>query len=344
MEAKGDVGYGGSSVVGRRGALQRLASLRLTLWLFVLFALAIGGYFVTGRRQEWWIAVPLLLFALNLLAAIVVQPRFRHQPPLLTFHIALLVLVVLVALGRLSYLNGELEVTSGSAFNGQLSRYRAGPLHPWRVDEMAFVLERFSIDYDAGGYRGATRCVVSWPGKDGEVVRGVVGDHYPLLQAGYRLYTTHNKGFAALFAWQPQVGEGGPLGSIHFPPYPAREFAQAQRWSPPGTGRELWMQLQFDEVIIDPVEPSQFRAPQEHRLVVRDGGRRHVLRPGETLQLPEGRLHYRGLTTWMGFRVSSDWTLPWLLAAGLLAALAMGWHYWKKFAARPWLADNDLGE
>jgi len=37
----------------------------------------------------------------------------------------------------------------------------------------------------------------------------------------------------------------------------------------------------------------------------------------------------------MGYRVAYDPTLPWLLAAALLSALSLGWHYLRKFGAAP---------
>jgi len=326
------------------GPLQRLASLKFTLGLFALFLLCIGLYLVGGRRHDVLIALPLLLFTLNLAAAVLVQPGFRAQAGLLAFHLALMVLVLLVAIGRLSYLTGELELTRGQTFAGELTRHQAGVFHPWRLDMVKFRLEGFTIDYGPGMVRDVTRCTLSWRDGRGEWRQGVVGDHRPFVQAGYRFYTTHNKGFAALFDWQLADGPRGMTGSVHFPPYPAREFSQAQQWSPTGSDRALWMQLQFDETILDPAGHSQFHLPAEHLLVVRDGERRYELRPGETLELPEGRLHYRGLSSWMGFHVTSDWTRPWLLAAGLLAVLSLGWHYWLKFSARPWLAAQGVGE
>ena len=42
---------------------------------------------------------------------------------------------------------------------------------------------------------------------------------------------------------------------------------------------------------------------------------------------PGGRLVYEGLRTCMGYRVAYDPSLPWLLAASLLAAIALAWHY-----------------
>ena len=66
---------------------------------------------------------------------------------------------------------------------------------------------------------------------------------------------------------------------------------------------------------------------------------RYELHPGQSLDLAGGRLTYKELRTWMGYTVFYDWTLPWLFAAGLIAVLSLGWHYWRKFATRPWLEE-----
>ena len=66
-------------------------------------------------------------------------------------------------------------------------------------------------------------------------------------------------------------------------------------------------------------------------LVVRIEGQRVALQPGEAWQIAGGTLVYDGLRSWMGYRVAYDPTLPWLLAASLLAALALGLHYVQKF-------------
>jgi cytochrome c biogenesis protein len=163
----------------------------------------------------------------------------------------------------------------------------------------------------------------------------VIGDHTPLVLEGYRFYTSPNKGFAPAFLWQ-RHGHEPLLGTVNLPSYPLRQFEQAMEWQPPGSAAKVWVMLQFDETILDPDKPSHFRLPKNHRLVVRVGQARHELRPGEGLDLPGGRLVYQGLRSWMGYQVFYDWTTPWLLAACFLAAASLGWHYWRKFAARPW--------
>ena len=73
--------------------------------------------------------------------------------------------------------------------------------------------------------------------------------------------------------------------------------------------------------------------------MLRIDAQRFELAPGERVALTGGTLVYEGLRSWMGYRVTHDWTLPWLLAAALLAALALAWHYTQRFflaaGARP---------
>lgn len=315
--------------------LARAGSLQVTLWLIVMLALVVLAVYLLSALASGWVAFPLLLLGINLLAAILSNTKFRQQLPLLSFHLALLALLVLVALSQLSSLKGTAEVTEGEPFSGELTSHRAGPLHHWRLDQVEFLLQGFTIHYAAGLLREETVCTVRWRDQHGEIHQGRIGDHQPLVLAGYRFYTSHNKGFALTFGWWPNNGVE-QRGSIHLPAYPAHEFSQAQEWIIPGTTHRLWAQLQFDEVILDAGKPSVFHPPVEHLVIIRGGDQRHELRPGDTLMFDEGRLVYMGLRSWMGFTVSSDWTLPWLLAASLAAVLSIAWYYWERIRRQPW--------
>jgi len=324
--------------------LRQLASPKLTLALFVLFAAGVLGAHFGRLPQTWTLAVPLLLFALNLLAAIVVNSVFRRRIPLLVFHLALLALIVLVAVSRLTYLRGHVELTDGETFRGRISGVESGPLHPWHLDREAFTQGGFTINYDSGIQRDRTRSRVEWIDSQGRRHVGVIGDQHPLVLGGYRFYTTYNKGFAPTFTWYPVSGGPPRRGSIHLPSYPENEYRQALQWTLPGTHVALWTELQIDERILNPKRPSWFRVPTHYRLIVRLKGARYVLKPGDHIDLPGGRLVYDGLRTWMGYQVFYDWTTPWLLAACLVAMLSLAWHYGSRFAARPWLADGDDSE
>jgi len=307
-------------------------SLRTTLAAMALLAAV-----VLVRPGAWPLAVAIGLLAANLLAALVVHPKLRRQLPLLVAHLALLALVALVAIGRLTALDGRFELTQGVAFDGRLLDRASGPLYDEALARLAFRHEGFEIEYAPGRNRGPTRNRVVWHDADGREQRSVIGDHRPLVLEGHRFYTSPNKGFAPLLRWVPERGEP-VLGAVHLPSFPLLELQQSREWSLPGAdgkGRAVWVMLQFDDKLIDPATAARFRLPDDHRLVVRVGDARHVLAPGESMVLPGGTLAYQGLSTWMGYRVTYDPTLPWLLTASLLSALAFGWHYVLKFRAAP---------
>ena len=315
------------------------ASLRLTpLWMVLLGISSVSVYKFNDSAAPW-LAVPLLLLAGNLIAAVATNRIFRLQLPLLVFHLALIALVMLAAMGRLSYLNGNTEVTEGAAFEG-LKNMDAGPLHWGRLEQLHFVNDGFVINYMAGPILDRNRSRVRWQGSDGRERVGEIEANHPLVLFGYRIYPTSNKGFAPLFVWQAK-GIQPLLAAVHLPSYPANAATQAQTWRPAGSQTDLWVMLQVDENLIPPDRPSKFRLPDNRTLVLRREDTRYELQPGDKIVLPDGTLEYRELRTWMGYRVFYDWTIPWMLAACGVAILSMGWHFWGKFASRPWNGDAE---
>lgn len=320
--------------------LSHLASLRLTVALLGVFALGILIVMRLGLPFATLVAVCLSALALNLIATLLTRPSFRRRLPLLLFHLALLAILVLVALGRLVYLKGQAEVLEGEAFDGQLVRADAGIWHPWGLDKLSFVNHGFTVAYAPGLKRLETRNRVTWQEADGSEASAVIGDDKPLVLEGYRFYTTWNKGFALVFEWHPH-GQEAMLGSVHLPSYPLNALKQAQQWQLPGLPEPVWAMLQFEENLIPEDRESAFRLPDDYRVVVRYGEQRWEIAPGSemTIDLPGGQLRYAGLRTWMGYAVTWDATLPWLLGASALAALALAWHFWQQFSRQPWNPD-----
>jgi hypothetical protein len=324
-----------SSGIGWR-TLSALASLKFTLAIIIVFALGVVLAYTSKMQATWALVGPLTAFALNLAAAVVTNPVFRRQTPLLIFHLALIAIVLLVAIGRLTYLKGQLELAEGEVFDGRLTQEESGPWHPRHLDALHFSNEGFSVTYAKGVRRGATKNLVSWINSEGQTNREIIGDQDPLILEGYRFYTSFNKGFAPAFIWYPNSGGPPILGTVHLPAYPLHEYKQALEWTPPGSRVPLWVMLQFDEVILDPEKPSEFHLPNKYQIVVRTGEERRELKPGDAMRLADGVLVYDSLRSWMGYTVFYDFTLPWLLAAGGLAVASLSVHYWKKFSARPW--------
>ena len=318
-----------------RRALLALASLKLTLAIIIILVAGIGVIYFSNVRYVWALAVPFTAFAVNLSAAVATNLVFRRQTALLVFHLALITIVLLIALGRMTYLKGRFELVEGDTFVGRLLQEESGPWHSHRLDGIRLTNENFTISFFGPMQRGTTQNRVTWQSVDGGSGQSVIGDQYPLLLSGYRIYTTPNKGFAPVFRWRPDSGQE-QTGTVHFPSYPRLQLQQVNDWQPPGSQTKLWFMLQIDEVILSPDKPSEFRIPNAHQLVVRVGESRRTLKPGESLRLPEGELTYLGLRKWMGYEISYDFTLPWLLAAAILAVLSMIWHFWQKFSGKPW--------
>lgn len=316
-----------------------LASLKLTLAVLLALGLGVALSYAEFIAPTWALALPLLAFAVNLGAAVAHNAVFRRQKWLLSFHLGLIAIIILVATGRMSYLRGTLELADGERFNGELASFEAGPWHVSQLSQVSFTNLGFHIEYAPGVRRGKTRNSVQWRDRDGRSGSTVIGDNDPLVLAGYRFYTSFNKGFAPIFEWRPAKGGEAQLGSVHLPSYPIHEYQQALEWQPPGSAARVWIMLQFDDLILDPDRPSEFRLPKEHRLVLRVGDLRRELKPGDSHPLPDGVLTYRGLGSWMGYNVFYDWTLPWLLAACAFSVVCLGVHYWQKFNARPWNAE-----
>jgi len=320
------------------GFLKALASLKLTLVGLILLGAASIAIYKLEHDATPWLAAPLLLLGLNLIAAVATNGVFRRNTPLLVFHLALITIVLLAAAGRLTYLKGGAEVTEGEAFSG-LKHSETGPLHPLRIDRVQFINEGMDIDYTPGPVRVSTVSRVRWLDERGIERTGTAHDNTPLVVWGYHFTVTANKGFAPVLQWQPTNGEP-VVGALHLPSYPTQAEAQTATWRPGTLKDDIWMMLSFKEVLIPADRASRFRLPDDRTLVVRHGDGRWELQPGERVNLPGGVLQYQELRTWMGYQVYYDWTVPWLLAASVIAVLSLAAYFWRKYASTPWNADN----
>lgn len=300
--------------------LNGLASLWLTFACLMLAGLLVAGSLAADSAVGWEIAVPFGGLLVNLLAALAVHRSLRRQAGLLVFHLALAGLALSAALGRLTALSGRVEVTQGLPFSAALVSYEAGPLHRFDLFDGAFVQEGFSIDYDPGMKRRETRSQVRLA--DGR--RVTVGDDTPLNIAGYRLYTTFNKGFAPILTFTDSTGES-PSGALHLPSYPLFDYKQGLEWTPPGASRSVTVWLSLAKPIYDERKNWKFAIPEDALLVIDDGTRRQ-LRPGEEAPVAGGRVRYEELRSWMGYKIHYDASRPWLMASAIVAVIGLLWH------------------
>lgn len=307
--------------------VQRLGSSRLMIGGFALLA---AGTLLSYDRADTGpapIVIPLALLALNLAAAIAVRPALRRGG-LGLFHACLLGLLLLAGWGRLTHLDGRVEVTEGTSFDAQQVQVTAqGPWHGTGWQRLAFRQGPWEVDYAPGVRRAHTRSQTWLPG---ETAPRMVGDDSPLVLDGYRFYTTHNKGFAPILSWQADGGEP-VLGALHLPSYPLFDYQQENSWTAPdGAPLRFWLRLERPL----PEDAAWTLRPQEVPavLVVEAEGQRRELRAGESVKLRGAMLRYERLAGWMGYKIFYDPTLVPMLVVSLLGIAALGWHIWGRTA------------
>jgi cytochrome c biogenesis protein len=289
----------------------------------LLAAGMLAGY-ADATAPAWQVAAPLALLALNLAAAIVRHPRLRRGG-LGVFHLALLALLVVAAMGRLARLEGRVELTEGQALAPEdVEVLVRGPWHDYRLPDVRFVQGPYSVDYAPGIRRAQTRSEVALARDEGGHAWRIVGDDTPLLAHGYRFYTTHNKGYAPLVTLAVD-GQAPVTGSLHMPSYPLFDWKQENRLSVAG-GPELRVFLNVerppDEISAWTLDPRT--VPTTLTVYAQD--ERIEIGPGQAARLGNTTLRYERMLGWMGYRIYADPALPWLFALACLAIGGLGWH------------------
>ena len=320
--------------VRRHGAsvLRALASRHLTILFFLITGAASLVVAYDLMEATPMMVAPFVLLTLNLVAGILVHARFRSDLPLLLFHLALVVLVSLFVFARLVYLDARTTLTSGTEFDGQLQMEARGPLHFGRVQDLRFANDGFTEDFYARG-RGkyfATHNYVRWQDDAGQWHPARISDDRPLILNGYKIYPTERRGYSPVFLWQPASGEE-KIGTVQMSGMADTEYATAVEWEMP-TGGKAWLML---EAKTQEEKPNGARVGLatdaiKHRLVLRIGEQRHVLQEGQGIALPEGRLTYMRLDSWMGYIISYDPTVPWIMATILIGVASLVWFYWRR--------------
>ncbi|MFQ5470106.1 MAG: cytochrome c biogenesis protein ResB [Gammaproteobacteria bacterium] len=314
-------------------ALRSLASTKLTL--FGMAMLGIGAalsYDNPVNTPVWVLVIPMALLALNLFSAILTNGKINRNSGLLLFHISLLTIVILAAIGRLTHMEARIELAEGSSFSrDELFDVKSGVFHNGSLDDVRFVQESYTVDYAPRLTRGSTRNSLRVLDANDGWRQQVIGDDTPLVINGYRFYTTFNKGFSTVLTWIPE--RGAPItGIVNMPSYPLFSFRQANSWSPPGS-EEVKFWLQLDTGLSEEKAWTLDRNKTESKLVVKVANRRVELNPGEAVQLSSGKLRYERLSSWMGYKLFYDPTLYWLFISAIFGIIGLSLHYWKKFGS-----------
>lgn len=299
--------------------LRPLASLRLTSAALAVLALCVVASHTGAGLPRLWMALPLTLLALNLVAALVCNLRLRRSGGLVVFHAALLAVCLLWAANLLSEFEAHVELAEGQTYDGaDLHVVRSGP---WSGGgPRALNLEQGAIDVDflRGLVRQQARSRLLLSAGQARVL----SDTEPLQIGGYRFAPSANKGFAVVLAWRDGRGDVS-MGSLNMPSYPALEWKQEQHWRTPA-GEVVRVTL-----ALPPRAPDAWslRALLPAAVVsLHAAGGERVLPPGEAVPMRGGTLTLVAVRLWMGYRVTRQPVLPALLAVALVGVAALGWH------------------
>lgn len=310
--------------------LAALAAPRWTVLFFVLTAAAALAAAYQLTTPTALMVAPFALLLANVGAAIAVHRRFRADLPLLLFHLALLALVALVGGARLIYMTGSVTLSKGTAFDGQFIAEDRGPLHWGRPQELRFANDGFVEDQSARHRLHALYNRIRWQDEAGRWHPAEIGDDRPLLLNGYKIYPSSHRGFAPLLRWRG-VGGADEFGSVQLNDQRDGAVWPAVKFSLPD-GSDVWIMLD-STATAEPTTKTRVdlgSAELLHSLVLRMGDARHVLRPGDQIDLPGGTLSYVRLDSWMGYVVSYDPTRPWIFATVLIGIASLIWFYWRR--------------
>ena len=318
------------SLAGITRMTRHLASPYLTALFFPLIAvgalMAANGY----ATPTVMMIVPFGMLAINLCAGIITHARFRADTWLLVFHLALLCLVLLFVLARLTYFEGQGVVTRGTWFDGHMVRVEAGPLHGERYRQLRFSNAGFVERSAVGPYSGSLINQVEWLDPAfGDVPRSrQIADDRPLILEGYRIYPSSMRGFSPRLIWRPDVG-AEERGALPLPPPGKGDFNRGASWIL-SSGHELWAMIHAQ---VSPPEYDRSNLDADkiaHTLVIRDGDARLELKPGESGRLPGGVMTYVQLDAWQGYHIVHDPTRPWLVAAVVVAVFSLVAYYGRR--------------
>jgi hypothetical protein len=307
------------------GALKALASPRLMVAFFVLMAAAALGAASYPENITAIVLPPLVLLFLNLSASILSNARFRADLPLLLFHLALLAFLALLLTARLSYFDGGATLRSGGEFNGEYLSVQKGLLHGNGASRLRFANDGLT-EHPVPGSFPTTYNLVRWWDSAGLPHMTEIGNDRPLVLNDYRIYATNMRGFEPIFQWQRKSG-APEMGGVQLPYTFAGDFPEASLVNLPGGG-EAWVQLVSSQSMELQGKRDDLGAQTlEHKLILRAQGNRYEMQPGTAVELPDGRLTYVRLGSWLGYRVTYDPTPPWLAASVLVGVTSLVWFY-----------------
>lgn len=311
------------------GAVRRLASLRLA-------AVLIANFFavLVADAQGWIEAtdpariVLLVAMSVNLLASVATRwSPFTKKPALLLFHLALVAMIVLGAVGRLLYFEGSTAVVERERTTLAVPDSASGRFVPDRVSGARAALYELDTSYFRADDMERTRALIGLYRGEEEVLRGDVLPNEPLVDGGLRVYLNRTRGYGAVF-WLEREGAPPEQGVIYFPEYVRHPEGQEQQLWLPGTSETLSCRL-AGTLPYTAEGPWSLKVAADEAVWVRLPGSADATRlgPGEAMGTPWGRLRLDSVRRYAVLTAVYDPAEPWIVGLAMFQACALGWHF-----------------
>ncbi len=281
----------------------------------------------------------------------------------LLFHLSILVLLLGVALGKLTGFEGRVAIIEGQGFTNTVSQYdEFSPAALTDLDSLepvSITLERFDASFagdpDSRGEPRSFAATVRWTGADGTEAEQVVRPNAPLDVEETKFFLTGH-GYAPEITVRDGRGDVVFSGPTIFYPIDNSYTSDGILKVPDARPQQLAFQglfLPTAEQVDDGAPYSSFPAPVNPRLLltgwtgdlgldtgapqnvftldtdglsrIGDGDGRSMLAPGETMQLPDGlgSVSFDGVSRFANFQVAHDPGKEISLVAGLLLLLGL---------------------
>lgn len=322
-------------MITRTKLLAWLSGLPLTLIGLITFLAGILPV-VTGYVSATnGLALGYVLLVVNLVFAILVREKIKNSPFLLLFHIALLLMLLAIGFSRLTYFKGWVEISPNMPITEPTGVISKGPWHPNAFKNTRVQLLDFEANYGTDGRYQSIRSLLQVGNKQQPTL---IDDSQTADILGYQFTQSSNIGFALSFVW---MADDGTMvqGLSHFPSIIAYPETQGLELDLPNVKQPVWVGL---EIASD--RPSfftpRFVVPQEYgyQVMASDGG--YQVRPGQSIQLPEGSLMLQAVVPWVGYDLYYDPSIYFLLFSALIGVFALAVFLWQRQTTSSWVLEE----
>ncbi len=232
------------------------------------------------------------------------------------FHLGIALIVIAGLWSAWEGYGAHFELSEGETYAGQEERLKVdrGESHSVAFDAV-LQLDDIHLQVESGKYLTDLKATFLVQEKGGVVRRAVVEANNPLAIGGYRLYPNNTMGYSALFDRILLTGERRRL-YIHFQA-PLTSWQQSYSLE-----RNMLVEL-GESPLFYRMTLSGGGEVAKLALTVTKAGKEIVerdLEPGDSVELGEYRLVFRGALPWLGFYLSSDRPM-WMCFGSIVIAL-----------------------